>query len=177
MEISLLSNHFKIALRNLRKNKFYSLINIAGLALGLAAFVLVFTYTQYQSTYDLSHPSVDQLYRVNQTSIWNPEGGQMSSSAPPLAKTLEDNVPEVIAATRINTPGSRLVRYTSEDGNVLAFNENDILAADSNFFDFFDFPLQVGNPQTALKGVNKMVISPEIAIAVTISGEATKDRV
>ena len=162
-EIMLLQIHFKTAWRNLMKYKAYSFINIFGLALGLAACLLVFSYTHFESSYDQMHPDVDQLYRVNQTAIWDPEGGEMGSTAPPLAKLLENTYPEIKAATRINTPGNQVVRYDQGQGNLLVHMENHVLAADSNFFDFFSFPLLEGDPNTALQGVGKVVISEEMA--------------
>ncbi|GJM33612.1 MAG: ABC transporter permease [Saprospiraceae bacterium] len=159
MNVGLLINHLKIAFRNLRKNGGYSLINIVGLALGLAGCLLVFSYTQFEKSYDTDHPDVDRLYRVNQTNIWNPEGGVMGSSAPPLAALLKEKYPEVEAVTRINTPGSRTVRYEKNSQDIIAFNESEVLAADSNFFDFFAFKLKEGDARTALKGVGKVVLS------------------
>jgi len=159
----MISYYFRIAFRNLLKSRAYSLINIMGLALGLAACILVFSYTQFESSYDQAHPDSDRLYRVNQTAIWNPEGGIMASTAPPLAALLRDKYPEIAASTRVNTPGGRLVRYKTAEQNLLAFNERDILAADSNFFEFFAFPLKEGDPKTALQGVGKVILSEETA--------------
>ena len=87
----------------------------------------------------------------------------MGSTTPPLAALLRDKYPEIEASTRINTPGGKLVRYKTEDQNLLAFNERDILAADSNFFEFFAFPLKEGDPKTALQGVGKVILSEETA--------------
>ncbi len=159
----MLSNHFKIAFRSLKKNKFYSFINISGLALGLAACLLVLAFTQFETSFDQNHPHSERLFRVNQTNVWAPEGGFMASTPPPLAAAILKDYPEVEAVTRINTPGGRLVRYTGENGELVAYNESSVLAADSNFFDFFAFRLQIGDPQTALVGPNKVILSPEVA--------------
>lgn len=160
----MLSNHFKIALRSLLKHKFYSLINIGGLALGLAAFLLILAFTHHESHFDEKHPHADRLYRVNQTAIWTPEGGQMGSTPPPLAAALINNFPEVEAVTRINTPGRQLVRYENGRGQELAFNETQILAADSNFFQMFAFSLKEGHPETALTGPSKVILSHKTAL-------------
>lgn len=163
MQTGLYYNHFKIAFRNLRKNGRYTFINLLSLAVGLSACLLVFSYTRFERSFDQTHPEADRLYRVNQTAIWDPEGGVMGSTAPPLAALLKEKFPEVEDAVRINTPGGRTVRYQRSNGSALAFNESSVLAADSNFFDFFAFSLQEGNPQTALLGVNKVVLSAETA--------------
>lgn len=159
----MLSTHIKIAFRSLKKNTFYSSINIFGLTLGLAACFLVLAFTQFESSFDQNHPEVERLFRVNQTNIWAPEGGSMSSTPPPLAAAILKDYPEVEDVTRVNTPGPKLVRHTTDYGKLLSFNEEDVLAADSNFFEFFAFPLIEGDPQTALVGPNKVVLSEETA--------------
>ena len=155
--------YIKTAFRNMRKNRAYALINILGLALGLAACLLVYAYTQFESGYDRMHPNAERLYRVNQTAVWNPAGGVMASTAPPVAALLKDQYSEIEAVTRVNTPGGQTVRYEQPGGQILTFNEPAVLAADSNFFDFFAFPLLEGDANTALKGTGKVVISPEMA--------------
>ena len=156
-------NYLKIAIRNFSRERFYALINVFGLALGIASSLLITAYVVHELSYDTFHPDVDRLYRVNQTNIWSPEvGQQMSSSVLPLAEVLVNEYPEVEEALRVNTPGNNIVRY-DRNGQVLTFYENDILAADSNFFDFFDFKLKEGDPSEALKGINKVVISGAMA--------------
>ena len=73
------------------------------------------------------------------------------------------NIPKWRPSQGVNTPGSKTVRYKPAEGELLVFNESNILAADSNFFDFFAFPLAEGDPNTALKGLGKVVISSEMA--------------
>lgn len=163
MGSGLLYNHLKIAFRKLNKNGKYTLINLLGLALGLSAGLLVLAYTESESSYDEMHPDLERLYRVNQTAIWNPEGGVMGSTAPPLAALLKEKYPEVEAVTRINTPGGKTVRLRNADRAVQAFIEDEVLAADSNFFEIFHIPLQEGNAETALKEVGKVVLSAETA--------------
>lgn len=153
---------FTIALRSIFRDRYFSLINVLGLAIGIASCLLIFSYVRQQLSYDEMHPDVDRMYRVNQTAIWNPQGGVMSSTSLPLAQTLVNDYPEIEASTRINVPFGQLVRY--DDGTeVRAFYEESILFADSNFFAFFAFRLREGDPETALKGVNKVVLSPEAA--------------
>ncbi|HEX9651283.1 MAG TPA: ABC transporter permease [Cyclobacteriaceae bacterium] len=157
----MIHHYLKIAFRNLVRQRFYTLINIFGLALGLACTVLIGHYIHYELSYDTIHPDVERLYRVNQTNIWYPEQGAMSSTGLPLAKILADDFPEVESSLRINTPYRFTVRYDDSFGNIKAFNEDDFLASDSNFFEFFEFKLKEGDPATALKGLNKVVISDE----------------
>lgn len=144
-------------IRNFIRQPFFAGINVLGLAIGIASSLLIMIYVWHESSYDNFHPEANRLYRVNQTNIWNPNGGQMSSTVIPLASALLDEFPEIESTLRINAPGEQLVRYGEEAGY-----EKNILAADSNFFSFFGFKLLEGNPETALNGKNKVVITEEI---------------
>ncbi|MEM9856953.1 MAG: ABC transporter permease [Bacteroidota bacterium] len=159
----MIKNYLKIALRNFIKERFYGLINVLGLSLGIACSLVIMLYVAHDLSYDNFHPDVDRTYRVNQTLIWSPAGGIMSSTTLPLAGLLTHEYPEIESALRINTPGSNVVSY-EYDQFKHNYVEDNILAADSNFFEFFDFKLQEGDPYTALKGLNKVVISPETAL-------------
>ena len=160
---ALIYTHLKVTFRNIRRHFGYAAINMFGLGAGVAACLLIFCYTKYQKSYDDFHPDIERLYRVNQTAIWTAEGGIMSSTAPPLAERLITDYPEVEASTRINTPGNYEVRYETQSGQLIVYQENEVLAADSNFFDFFGIELQYGDKATALKGKNKVIMTPETA--------------
>ena len=158
----MIKNYFKIALRNFIKERFYGLINVLGLSIGIASSLVIMLYVVHELSYDDFHPDSDGLYRVNQTLIWAPQGGVMSSTSLPLARLLDEEFPEVESVLRINTPGGNIVRY-EDDQFKLSYFEDDILAADSNFFEFFNFELKEGDAATALHGLNKVVISDAMA--------------
>ncbi len=160
---AMFGSYFVIMMRAMRKSLAYSLINVIGLAIGIASCLLIFNYVRFEQSFDTMHPDAGQLYRVNQTAIWTPNGGVMTSSGPQLALALQEDYAEIDQAIRIHTPGDMLVRYTSGNGEVNAFRETRVLAADSNFFSFFGFKLKEGDPRTALVGQNKVVISDEVA--------------
>lgn len=159
----MIRNFFKTAIRNILRERYFSIINITGLALGIGVCLLIWSYVRFELSYDKFFKNVDRLYRVNQTNIWSQEGGMFGSTGPQLALVLRDEYPEVEEALRVNTPGDYLVRYLNPSGQVDAFNESKVFAVDSNFFDFFSLPLIEGNPKTALKGIGKVVISDEVA--------------
>ena len=161
--LTMLRSYFQLTLRNISRSKGYSFINIFGLSLGIACCLLTANYVAFEFSFDNFHPDADRTYRVDQTLIWRTEGGVFGSTGLPLASLLTNDYPEVEETTRINTPGDFVVRFTEVDGNVMAFNEKYIFAADSNFFHFFGFKLKEGDPNTALKGLNKVVISSEVA--------------
>lgn len=156
-------NFLKTAIRNLLRERYYALIKIIGLALGLGTALVLALYISHQLSYDTMHPDVSNLYRVNQSNIWDPTGGVFNSTGPAVSFALKSDFPEVEEVLRINTPGAKVIRHTLSDGTVLAFNEWKVLAADSNFFSFFDFKLTDGDPRSALVGKNKVVLSDKAA--------------
>lgn len=159
----MLNSYFKLTIRNIARSKGYSFINIFGLSLGIACCLLTANYVAFELSFDDFHPNVDRTYRVGMTMIWEVEGGEFGSTSPPISAILATDYPEVEAVTRVHTPGTSVIRYTGKDGNVSSFNERFIFSADSNFFDFFGFKFREGDPSSALKGINRVVISTTTA--------------
>lgn len=154
----MLTNYLKIAFRNIRKQKFYSIINILGLTIGLTSSILIGLYILDELSFDRFHSKGDQIYRMN---LEGKLGGQdilTLSTCAPMAQALVDEVPEVSEATRMWNRGSMIFRY--ED---MAFTEEKVYAADSNLFEVFNFKMLEGDPPTALKGPNTVVITESIA--------------
>src|SRR6478736_2111904 len=157
------SNYFKTAIRSIFRERYYSLIKIVGLALGLGTSMVLLLYVSHELSFDNFHPDIDRQYRINQTNIWDPNGGIFGSTGPAVSIALAEDFPEIEEVMRVNTPGGNTITYQEPNGNVLAFNEGGIFAADSNFFHFFDFKLKEGDRATALIGKNKVIISAEVA--------------
>ncbi len=156
-------NYIKTAVRNILRERYYALIKVAGLALGLGTTMVIFLYVTHELSYDKFHPDVDRTYCVLQTNIWDPRGGVFNSTGPAVALGLRSDFPEIEQVMRINTPGNQVIRYSKSDGDLIAINEERVLAADSNFFSFFDFKLKEGDPKTALMGIGKVVLSDNTA--------------
>jgi putative ABC transport system permease protein len=155
----MLRNYFKIALRNLFNNKIYSFINIAGLAIGLAAFILIATYIKNELSYDKFHKTGDRIYRPVEIQHHPGVGTQhVAVTMAPLAPALESDFPEVARAVRIR-PMYGTVCQIGDRG----FYENGISLADPSIFDIFTIPLIEGNPQTALKDPFSIILSEESA--------------
>jgi putative ABC transport system permease protein len=154
-------NYLKSALRNLLRNRTSTVINILGLALGLAAFICIGAYVRYQRSYDrMLQPAGTTVYRV-ESSFYR--GGQMTDDWPTstngYALALKDHFPEIADYTRINWNNSeRVVR----NGDI-RFREAHVCFADSNFFSFFPYEWLKGNKGTALRDVNSVVISASAA--------------
>ena len=152
------TNYLKIALRNIRKQKFYSFINILGLTIGLASSIFIGLYILDEMSYDHFHAKGEQIYRMN---LHGKLGGQdilTTSTCAPMSEALVEEIPEVSESTRLWSRGEAVFRYGDK-----VFSESDIMAADSNFFEFFSFKLVAGDPKTALLEPNSIVLTESVA--------------
>jgi putative ABC transport system permease protein len=150
----MLQNYFKVALRNILKHKFYSLLNIAGLALGLMACFLIGLYVYDEVTYDQFHKDSQNIYCIALHGRIGGQDIQTASSCPPLSQAMVENIPGVEQAIRLNQWGNLVIKYEDK-----AFTESKALLADSNFFEFFSFKLLEGDAKTCLKEPNTMVMT------------------
>ncbi len=154
----MLKNYFTIAFRNLWRNKIFSIINIAGLSIGIACCMLIFLYTKDEVSYDRFHKNKNQLYRITAQAI-DEKGheifktGKTGMKLGPAAKL---DVPEVEDYVRIATT-NHVLKLGHE-----TFNQ-DFLYVDDNFFSVFSFPLLKGNPKTVLSDLHSIVLTDETA--------------
>jgi len=151
-------NYFKVALRNIIKHKGYSLINIAGLAIGLACCLFIWIWVQDELSYDKFHENAPYLYRVEENQYYSGRVYHVTVTPYPLAPALKEDFPEISEATRYVGVGGQLLRYGEN-----AFFESGIRAVDPSFFRMFTFPFVKGNSDTALDDLFSVVISEEIA--------------
>lgn len=153
----MIKNYFKIAFRVFKKEKSYSLINISGLALGFVCCLMISLFIKDELSYDNFHQDGDRIYRVAaaymRQSVWEP----YSTNSWPTAEKLRTNFEEIEQLVRI-AGMSEIVTYGGK-----RFDEERIAVADENFFEVFSFPLIYGNPNEALKGSNKVVVSESTA--------------
>src|SRR5688572_4130381 len=133
-------NYFKIALRNLLKQKFYTFINVAGLTLGISCCLLIFLFVQNELSYDKFHVKGDRIFRVLRVAAMNGEEGKIPYTSGPYGRALVTDFPEDIQASVRVMPGNTLVTIGNK-----SFQENQIILADSNFFQVFSFPLVKGD--------------------------------
>jgi putative ABC transport system permease protein len=151
-------NYLKIAFRNLKKNKGYSLINILGLAVGITCCVIILLYVRNELGYDKFYKNADSIYRVYVKSSINGQESRNCKTAAPLGNTLVRDFPEVITFTRIGFFGNHVLKYEDK-----IYRERCLYTADSNFFDVFTLPLIIGNPKTALHLPNSIVLTQSAA--------------
>ncbi|MFC2165043.1 ABC transporter permease [Acidobacteriota bacterium] len=154
----MLKNYIKIALRNIRKQKGYSLINILGLAIGMASCLLILLYVQDELSYDRYHDKADRIYRVAGSYRMGGRGFQTATVGAPTAKALIDDFSEVENAVRFRDRGSYIVQYGDD-----SFKERQIVFADPSFFSIFTIPLLKGDPFTALSNPNSLVLNQNTA--------------
>ncbi len=154
----MLKNYLKIAFRNLLRNKLYSVINIAGLAIGMAAAILILLWVTNELSYNKFNRNLDRIYIVPQTQHYQTIGDFTVLPTPmPLAQTLTQDYPEIQYAARYAGFGS--VTLSRNNTN---FSEQ-IDFTDSTFFRIFSFPFLEGDMETALTSPNSIVITRETA--------------
>jgi len=152
-------NYLTTAIRNISKHKGYSLINITGLAVGIASAVLILLYVQDELSYDRFHEKSEQIYRVGLHGTIAGNEMKVGITSAPMAQTLVNEYPEVLNATRLFTfAGSPVVKY-----NEKSFVVEKYYFADSTFFDVFTVEFINGDPKTALNRSNTMILTRKTA--------------
>ncbi len=156
---TMLYNYLKITLRNIRRHKAFSFINIAGLGIGLAISILILVWVQDELSYDRFHENSETIYRIYEQWVL-PQGTipPFVQSPYPLGPALRDDYPEVVESMHLSIQYSNLVEYKDK-----RFYEDRFAFTDDNFFTMFSFPLIKGNPKNVLKELNSLVLSQSMA--------------
>jgi putative ABC transport system permease protein len=150
-------NYFKTALKNLMRNKVFSIINIGGLGLGVGCCMLILLYTSDELSFDRFHKKADHIYRIVSMTT-DPDGSFRRSGSTGMmpGPNFKEAIPEIEEYVRIQS-GGLTVRH---EGQV--FNQENLFV-DDNFFSVFTFPFTAGNPHTAMVNSHSVVLSDEIA--------------
>ncbi|MDY6799713.1 MAG: ABC transporter permease [Bacteroidota bacterium] len=154
----MLKNYLKIAIRNLVSQKFFSIINILGLATGIAATIMLLLYVQHELSYDKFHHNYENTYRI----ISSIQQGDAEPMVVPFAlanaaEVIETNVPEVVSACKLDK------REANVTINNKVFSSQQFFYVDSTFFDVFSFPVISGNTREALFNPKNIVITQSAA--------------
>ena len=158
----MLYNTFRMLWRGLLKNKKYSIINLAGMAIGLASFLAIVLYVRHELSYDKFFAKAPNIYRITMSSEVGGKGNHIPTSYAPLGPELKSKFEEVKDYVRIiNYKYSRLVPTFQHEDNI--HYEDRVILADSNFFSLFDFPLRHGNALTALQKPTSVVLTTAMA--------------
>ena len=149
-------NYFKIAFRNLQRNKIFSIINIAGLALGLACVMLIILYVKDEVSYDRFHKNVSNIYRIAVKSKFDGKERKDGNTGFLQGPRFTQNIPGIESFVRIQG-GNEDIKTGTE---ILS---QDLLYVDSSFFSVFTFPLLRGNPKTCLTEPHSIVLTEDAA--------------
>jgi putative ABC transport system permease protein len=156
--MSLLKNYLLSLVRNAVRDKFFTLLNLLGLAIGITATILIFIYIQDQLTFDKHNENFNRIYRLEGDFFINEKQDLTAITQIPLGPTLKDEYPEIIDYARI-LPRRDFHFKREED----TFKEDSIMLADSTIFSVFTIPFISGDPNTALTAPFSMVISSSLA--------------
>jgi putative ABC transport system permease protein len=151
---TMIKNYFKIAWRNLLKNKVYSFINIAGLSIGLACAILILLYVKDEVSFDRFHKNVNHIYRIAKKSKSNNLNGTTGYLQGPR---FTQNVPGIKSFVRVQGGAEDILKGTEVQ------EQRGVLHVDSNFFSVFTFPLLSGDPATCLTEPHSIVLSEDAA--------------
>ncbi|WP_418359816.1 ABC transporter permease [Sphingobacterium detergens] len=154
----MLKSYLKIAFRNLQKNKGFTAINIVGLAIGMAAAILIMLWVKSEFTYDRFYSKTDQIYAVGIKDVWGGEVVKHFYTPKPMAAALKTDFPEINNVARVNKgTGFLLTR-----GEIKLSKEQGVFV-DSTFLKIFDYKVLAGNPVEALKKPNQIVLTKSFA--------------
>lgn len=148
----------KLFLRNSRRNKIFTLLNILGLAIGMASFIIIMLWVKDELSYDKYNVSSDRIFRINFYIKLNGHEGKSSFCPAPLATILKNEYPEIEKVVRFRSYDKAIVKY---ENNI--FTEYNIIYADSTVFGVFTIPVLRGNPESALKAPFTVAISESMA--------------
>ena len=159
---AMLLNYLTTAFRSLLKSKTHTLINVFGLAFGIACVFVITVYLENELSYDRFHEKAENLYRVT----WH-DANPQTRTPHPMAQALKNDFPEVESAVSL-TPlyAAGLTKETHSFRNPesdMRFDEKNILAVDTTFFNVFSFPLVKGDPESALKHIDGILLSESMA--------------
>jgi putative ABC transport system permease protein len=152
----MIKHYFKIAIRNIKRYPAHSILNISGMAIGLACAFLLLLWVQNELSYDRFYRNTDQLFRVLHTVYFKGKTEQWALTQYPLAEALKDEYPEVIKSSRYNNFWEEFSKEDNFIGGTLA-------TVDKDFFEMFDIKFVKGDINSALKGPYDIIITEDMA--------------
>jgi len=155
----MIRNYLKVAWRNLFKHKGYSFINIFGLAVGIACFIMIGLWVRHELSYDRFHQKAERIFLVEDYEKYSDgEELRFSVNPPLLAPILAKDYPEVEAAVRFHSMNGKVFRRRN-----LVFSEKGLAFCEPSFFQVFDFRFISGNPELALRNPRSIVLTRQMA--------------
>ena len=154
----MLKNYLLLALRNLKKQKVFTVINIAGLTVGIISCLMIFLFVQHEFSYDNFHKEGKDIYRVMRVAERNGNRESIPYLSPPYATALKNDYPDAIKRAVRIMPSGGLVSYQNT-----AFTEKRLYYSDTDFFELFDFELIKGKKKDVLKEPGSVVLTESTA--------------
>ncbi len=151
--------YIRTSLRSLAKRKGFAFINVGGLAVGIACFLLIGLYVRHEISYDRFHEHADRIMRINVHIFLDGTESNFATTAAPVAAGLKERFPEVLETTRLTNSGIPVFRVEDK-----AFSEERVFYADSTVFKVFTLPLVDGDPSRALVQPYSVVLSESMAL-------------
>jgi len=158
----MIKNYFKIAWRNLRRNKAYAFVNIVGLSLGIACAILIFVLVSFHFSFDTFHKNKDRIYRIV-TELHSDGISHTPGVPPPFTKAIRNDYTFSEKAARVISFGNMLVSIPASADNKKFQEESGVAFAEPEFFEIFDFPLVAGDYKKALTEPNGALVTQKIA--------------
>jgi putative ABC transport system permease protein len=159
VDIIMFKSYFKIAIRNLLRNKVHSFINIFGLAIAITAVILILLYIKFEYSYDNFHGKKERIFRVSVKSYHNKIlDAESYVFVPPIGPAMKNDIPEIEEYTRISTPRISYLTYSKKTIKV-----DNVIYADSTFFGIFDFKLNIGDKRKSLAEPYSIILTKETA--------------
>ncbi|MCB0837587.1 MAG: ABC transporter permease [Bacteroidetes bacterium] len=159
----MLKNYLLFIFRSFSRDKFYTILNILGLAVGLASVILIILFLKHELTYDTHHQNRERIFRVSSHFQTVEMDLRFAYSSSPMAPLMKDEFPEIEQFVRFRQRGKTLLTYREKDGRQKVFYEDKILYADSAVFKVFTHPFIVGDPNTALEDLYSIVLTQSVA--------------
>ena len=156
----MLKNHLRVFIRHFNRHKLYTFINVSGLAVGMAACILILLFIQSELSHETMHSEADRMYRVlTIDKALGTNNQRVGITMPAIGPALPDAFAEVESSLRLTFGGQTLLRYEDRP----SIYAEQLRNADPNFFDFFDYTLLQGDPQTALAEPYSIVLTETLA--------------
>lgn len=157
-------NYFKIAFRSLVKQKVYTIINVAGLSVGIASCLLIALFVTDEFSYDNFHDKADRIYKMTLERLYPNHSTNYAVIPHSYAPVVKKDIPEVEDVIRLGGPFNNIVvDYKEANGDHKQFEENFVVAAESNFFDLFSIKVLKGDPAKALINLTDLVMTESTA--------------
>lgn len=156
--LAMIKNFFRIVFRNIARQKTFTLINVSGLAVGMAATLLILLWVQDELSYEKFNVNAGNIYRVEEDQFYSGERYHVTVTPHPSGPVWKEKIPEIVEQTRVNRLPRILFRFEDK-----LFFETSIAAVDSGLLNMFTFPMISGDPATALSAPHSIILTEKLA--------------